>query len=119
TSRRGRNKESLYVSQAEDGIRDFHVTGVQTCALPICTGSLVIRAEKIGAETVLAQIVQLVAQAQRSRAPMQRMADQVAYWFVLEIGRASCRERVRNDVERIAVENKQRKKAALADHYGS
>jgi Cu+-exporting ATPase len=49
------------------------------------TGSLVIRAEKIGAETVLAQIVQLVAQAQRSRAPMQRMADQVAYWFVLAV----------------------------------
>ncbi|WP_147652664.1 copper-transporting P-type ATPase [Vulcaniibacterium gelatinicum] len=49
------------------------------------TGSLVIRAEKVGAQTVLAQIVQLVAQAQRSRAPMQRMADQVAYWFVLAV----------------------------------
>ena len=48
-------------------------------------GSLVIRAEKVGAETVLAQIVQLVAQAQRSRAPMQRMADRVAYWFVLAV----------------------------------
>ena len=49
------------------------------------TGSLVIRAEKVGSETVLAQIVQLVAQAQRSRAPMQRMADKVAYWFVLAV----------------------------------
>jgi Cu+-exporting ATPase len=49
------------------------------------TGSLVIRAEKIGSETVLSQIVQLVAQAQRSRAPMQRMADKVAYWFVLVV----------------------------------
>jgi Cu+-exporting ATPase len=49
------------------------------------TGSLVIRAEKIGSETVLAQIVQLVAQAQRSRAPMQRMADKVAFWFVLTV----------------------------------
>ena len=49
------------------------------------TGSLVIRAQKIGAETVLAQIVQLVAQAQRSRAPMQRMADRVAFWFVLAV----------------------------------
>ncbi|MBP3985355.1 heavy metal translocating P-type ATPase [Pseudoxanthomonas helianthi] len=49
------------------------------------TGSLVIRAEKIGSETVLAQIVQLVAQAQRSRAPMQRMADRVAFWFVLAV----------------------------------
>lgn len=48
-------------------------------------GSLVIRAGKIGSETVLAQIVQLVAQAQRSRAPMQRMADKVAYWFVLAV----------------------------------
>ncbi len=49
------------------------------------TGSLVIRAAKVGSETVLAQIVQLVAQAQRSRAPMQRMADQVAHWFVLAV----------------------------------
>ena len=49
------------------------------------TGSLIIRAEKVGAETVLSQIVQLVAQAQRSRAPMQRMADKVAFWFVLAV----------------------------------
>jgi Cu+-exporting ATPase len=48
-------------------------------------GSLVIRAEKIGSQTVLAQIVQMVAQAQRSRAPMQRMADVVSYWFVLTV----------------------------------
>ena len=48
-------------------------------------GSLVIRAAKVGAETVLAQIVQLVVQAQRSRAPMQRMADRVAHWFVLAV----------------------------------
>ncbi|HEY1141417.1 MAG TPA: heavy metal translocating P-type ATPase, partial [Lysobacter sp.] len=49
------------------------------------TGSLVIRADQVGSATVLAQIVQLVAQAQRSRAPMQRMADQVAFWFVLAV----------------------------------
>jgi Cu+-exporting ATPase len=49
------------------------------------TGSLIMRAEKIGAETVLAQIVQMVAAAQRSRAPMQRMADVVSYWFVLAV----------------------------------
>ncbi len=48
-------------------------------------GSLVIRADKIGSQTVLAQIVQMVAQAQRSRAPMQRMADAVSYWFVLAV----------------------------------
>ncbi|GAB2617459.1 heavy metal translocating P-type ATPase [Novilysobacter erysipheiresistens] len=49
------------------------------------TGALVIRAGKVGADTVLSQIVQLVAQAQRSRAPMQRMADKVAFWFVLAV----------------------------------
>ena len=48
-------------------------------------GALVVRAEQVGARTVLAQIVQLVAQAQRSRAPMQRLADKVAYWFVLAV----------------------------------
>jgi Cu+-exporting ATPase len=46
------------------------------------SGGLVIRAEKVGRETMLAQIVQLVAEAQRSRAPIQRLADQVAGWFV-------------------------------------
>jgi len=46
------------------------------------SGALVIRATRVGAESMLAQIVQMVAQAQRSRAPMQRMADQVAFWFV-------------------------------------
>jgi Cu+-exporting ATPase len=46
------------------------------------TGSFLMRAEKIGRDTMLAQIVQMVAQAQRSRAPIQRLADQVAGWFV-------------------------------------
>jgi P-type Cu+ transporter len=46
------------------------------------TGSLVIRAERVGSETLLARIVQLVGQAQRSRAPIQRLADRVAAWFV-------------------------------------
>jgi Cu+-exporting ATPase len=45
-------------------------------------GSLVMRAEKVGADTVLSQIVELVAKAQRSRAPIQGMADRVAYYFV-------------------------------------
>jgi Cu+-exporting ATPase len=48
-------------------------------------GSLVMRAEKVGSATMLAQIVQLVAQAQRSRAPMQGLADTVSYWFVLAV----------------------------------
>ncbi|HSB71761.1 MAG TPA: heavy metal translocating P-type ATPase [Candidatus Methylomirabilis sp.] len=46
------------------------------------TGSFVMRAEKIGRDTLLAQIVQMVAEAQRSRAPIQRLADVVAGWFV-------------------------------------
>jgi Cu+-exporting ATPase len=46
------------------------------------TGSFVMRAEKVGTETLLSRIVQMVAEAQRSRAPIQRMADQVSAWFV-------------------------------------
>ncbi len=46
------------------------------------TGSFVMRAERVGSETLLAHIVQLVSQAQRSRAPIQRLADRVAGWFV-------------------------------------
>ncbi|HKX57895.1 MAG TPA: copper-translocating P-type ATPase [Steroidobacteraceae bacterium] len=48
-------------------------------------GSLVMRAERVGSETMLAQIVDLVSQAQRSRAPMQRMADRVSFGFVLAV----------------------------------
>ncbi|HET6398194.1 MAG TPA: copper-translocating P-type ATPase, partial [Candidatus Thermoplasmatota archaeon] len=46
------------------------------------TGSFIMRAEKVGKETLLAQIVRMVAQAQRSRAPIQRLADAVSAWFV-------------------------------------
>jgi len=46
------------------------------------TGSLVLRAEHVGASTLLAQIVRMVAEAQRTRAPIQRVADRVAAWFV-------------------------------------
>jgi Cu+-exporting ATPase len=48
-------------------------------------GALVLRAEKVGAQTVLSSIVQMVMQAQRSRAPMQRMADHVAGYFVVAV----------------------------------
>ncbi|MBJ7406706.1 MAG: copper-translocating P-type ATPase, partial [Bradyrhizobium sp.] len=46
------------------------------------SGSFIMRADKVGRETLLSQIVQMVADAQRSRAPIQRMADQVSGWFV-------------------------------------
>jgi Cu+-exporting ATPase len=46
------------------------------------SGTLVIRAEKLGRDSMLARIVEMVAQAQRSRAPIQRLADRVASWFV-------------------------------------
>jgi len=49
------------------------------------SGALVMRSERVGASTMLSQIVQMVAQAQRSRAPMQRMADVVAGYFVLVV----------------------------------
>ena len=49
------------------------------------SGALVMRADKVGSETVLAQIVRMVAEAQRSRAPMQRLADRVAGWFVVGV----------------------------------
>ncbi|HVA77995.1 MAG TPA: heavy metal translocating P-type ATPase [Candidatus Binataceae bacterium] len=55
-----------------------HVIGATVNA----TGSFVMRAERVGAETLLAQIVQMVATAQRSRAPIQRLADRVSAWFV-------------------------------------
>ncbi|WP_415876957.1 heavy metal translocating P-type ATPase [Burkholderia ubonensis] len=58
-----------------------HVIGATMNA----TGSLVIRSEKVGSQTVLSQIVQMVAQAQRSRAPMQRTADKVAGVFVVGV----------------------------------
>ncbi len=46
------------------------------------TGALVIQAEKVGSDTLLSRIVQMVAEAQRSKAPIQKLADQVAAWFV-------------------------------------
>lgn len=48
-------------------------------------GSLIMRSERIGSSMMLSQIVQMVAQAQRSKAPMQRMADHVASWFVIAV----------------------------------
>jgi Cu+-exporting ATPase len=66
--------ESMPVSKAE-GDRVIGGTVNQS-------GGLVVRAEKIGRDTMLARIVEMVARAQRSRAPVQRLADQVSAWFV-------------------------------------
>jgi Cu2+-exporting ATPase len=49
------------------------------------TGTFVMRAEKVGSDTLLARIVQMVADAGRSRAPIQKLADQVSGWFVLSV----------------------------------
>ena len=49
------------------------------------SGALVMKSERVGAQTMLAQIVHMVAEAQRSKAPMQRMADAVAGWFVMAV----------------------------------
>ena len=49
------------------------------------TGSFLMKAERVGSETLLARIVQMVAEAARSRAPIQRLADQVSGWFVLSV----------------------------------
>jgi len=57
---------------------DGHVTGGTLNG----TGALVIEAERVGRDTMLARIVQMVGEAQRSRAPIQRLADSVAAWFV-------------------------------------
>jgi Cu+-exporting ATPase len=53
------------------------------------TGSFTMRAERVGADTLLAQIVRMVSEAQRSRAPIQRLADRVAGWFVPTVLAAS------------------------------
>jgi Cu+-exporting ATPase len=66
--------ESMPVSKAE-GARVIGGTVNQS-------GGLVLRAEKVGRDAMLARIVELVAKAQRSRAPIQRLADRVAGWFV-------------------------------------
>ena len=66
--------ESMPVAKAE-GARVIGGTVNQS-------GGLMLRAEKVGRDTMLARIVDLVAQAQRSRAPIQRLADRVAGWFV-------------------------------------
>jgi len=69
--------ESMPVSK---GPGDSLIGGTQNA-----NGSLVMRADRVGRETMLAQIVELVAQAQRTRAPMQRLADRVSYGFVLAV----------------------------------
>jgi len=72
--------ESLVTGESMPGTKE---PGAKVVAGSINkTGSFVMRAEKVGADTLLSRIVQMVAEAQRSRAPIQRMADQVSAWFV-------------------------------------
>src|SRR5690625_7892498 len=72
----------IFFFQAEDGIRDGHVTGVQTCALPICTSSAPSTTPSANSDTPFAY---LPVPSSRSSSPSARSE---------EIGRASCRERV-------------------------
>ncbi len=70
--------ESMPVEKSADNNKDSKVIGATING----SGSFIMRAERVGSETLLARIVQLVGQAQRSRAPIQRLADRVAKWFV-------------------------------------
>jgi P-type Cu+ transporter len=81
------------VTEGRSSVSEAMVTGEPVPVLKVAgapviggtvnqTGGLVIRAERVGRETMLARIVQMVAEAQRSRAPIQRLADRVAGWFV-------------------------------------
>src|SRR3546814_700854 len=81
------------VEEGRSALDESMVTGesmpvTKTVADPVIggtmnqSGALVIRADKVGRDTMLSRIVQMVAEAQRSRAPIQRLADQVAGWFV-------------------------------------
>jgi P-type Cu+ transporter len=81
------------VTEGRSSVSEAMVTGEPVPVLKVAgaqviggtvnqTGGLVIRAERVGRETMLARIVQMVADAQRSRAPIQRLADRVAGWFV-------------------------------------
>ncbi len=72
--------ESLVTGESMPVIRE---TGGKVIAGTLNqSGSFVMRADKVGRDTLLSQIVKMVAEAQRSRAPIQRLADQVASWFV-------------------------------------
>src|SRR5947207_770395 len=72
--------ESLVTGESMPVTKD---TGARVIAGTLnTTGSFLMRADNVGRDTMLAQIVQMVAAAQRSRAPIQRLADQVAAWFV-------------------------------------
>jgi Cu+-exporting ATPase len=72
--------ESMFTGESMPVLKekDAHVIGGTLNQ----TGSFIMRADKIGKDTMLAQIIQMVAEAQRSRAPIQKLADTVAGWFV-------------------------------------
>jgi Cu+-exporting ATPase len=71
------------VTEGQGNVDEAMVTGEpMPVGKTVDSGGFVMRAEKVGADTLLSQIVHMVAAAQRSRAPIQRLADQVAAWFV-------------------------------------
>ncbi len=72
--------ESLVTGESLPVTKEMGATAI--AGTLVASGGFVMRATKVGRETLLAQIVQMVAQAQRSRAPIQRLADQVSGWFV-------------------------------------
>src|SRR5207302_6826363 len=81
----------FFFFQAEDGIRDFHVTGVQTCALPICSGGVRIR---IGSP-IYSLYLLYIGLPILMRTPPERAVPYILAVIVCEIGRASRREGVK------------------------
>src|SRR5690606_40682412 len=95
--------------QAEDGIRDFHVTGVQTCALPILTGlGLAISQRLAGLMNGSVGVQSKLHQGSTFwvKIPFEMASNKTAYYT--QIGRASCRERVKDWV--VDVSKKQKKR---------
>src|SRR5690349_22633176 len=97
----------FFFFQAEDGIRDLYVTGVQTCALPI----LVARRDQLDRAVELFCRQRDEAGARRQlRLRTERAADEVADGVYLEIGRASCRERVEISVGAGSLKKKRKRR---------
>src|SRR5690606_41201905 len=97
----------FFFFQAEDRIRDFHVTGVQTCALPICRQTLQLYNLQLyrTMKPLIAPSILAADFANLQREVEMLNASQADYIHVDKIGRASCRERVRSDAGGAVVED--------------